>query len=322
MSAVVKLDEKDRKILWLLSIDARQSFAQIGKKVGLSKEVVNYRVKRLLSEGVVKRFFTLVDPSALGYITARFFVKFQQATKEKKKELTEYYIENKLTGWTVSTSNYDIGAQFWGKNIAELYSVKTQLLRNSTKHIRELNVGVYHKVHFFDKKYLVNEKDRNESLNVSIYNVPKQNLDEADVKILKLLVRDARMPLVEIAGKTGVSASVVDYKIKKMKGNAIKAFLPMIDFDKLGLEWYKVRLYLDDYNSVERILKFGTLHPRVTSAYEMLADGGLELEVEVESHAELEKFVDELTVKFPEAIKYIDYFIFTAEHKTLSIPPV
>ena len=42
-----KIDLKDRKILYELDIDSRQSFRNIGRKVGLSKDVVASRVKKL-----------------------------------------------------------------------------------------------------------------------------------------------------------------------------------------------------------------------------------------------------------------------------------
>ena len=42
-----RLDLKDRKILYHLGLDSRQSFRAIGKKVGLSKDVVTNRVKKL-----------------------------------------------------------------------------------------------------------------------------------------------------------------------------------------------------------------------------------------------------------------------------------
>src|SRR3972149_2971844 len=46
------LDAKNRKILYQLDINCRQSNASIGKKVGLSKEVVNYRIKKLENDGI------------------------------------------------------------------------------------------------------------------------------------------------------------------------------------------------------------------------------------------------------------------------------
>ena len=51
---MVKIDLKDRKILYHLDLDARQSLTQVGKKVGLKKDVVAYRVQRMQKDGIIK----------------------------------------------------------------------------------------------------------------------------------------------------------------------------------------------------------------------------------------------------------------------------
>ena len=47
---MIKIDDKDKKILFHLIHDSRQSMKSIGKKIGLSKESVNYRIKRLIKK--------------------------------------------------------------------------------------------------------------------------------------------------------------------------------------------------------------------------------------------------------------------------------
>ena len=55
-----KLDLKDRKILYELDLDSRQLFRAIGKKVGLSKDVVNSRVKKMHGRGIIKGYYAVV----------------------------------------------------------------------------------------------------------------------------------------------------------------------------------------------------------------------------------------------------------------------
>ena len=50
MINMTQLDLKDKKILLELELNSRQSFSSIAKKVGLSKEVVNYRVNKLIKK--------------------------------------------------------------------------------------------------------------------------------------------------------------------------------------------------------------------------------------------------------------------------------
>lgn len=64
---MLKLNLKDRKILSILDMNARTPLSQIAKQVGLSREVVHYRIQQLEKKGAIeggKRFF--VDVSLWG----------------------------------------------------------------------------------------------------------------------------------------------------------------------------------------------------------------------------------------------------------------
>ena len=50
------MDKKDRKLLYYLSLNSRESHTQLSKKIGLSKNSVKYRIERLQKEGVIKQF--------------------------------------------------------------------------------------------------------------------------------------------------------------------------------------------------------------------------------------------------------------------------
>ncbi len=60
------LDQFDRKILGELVQDARQTYAVIGKAVGLSAPAVHDRVKRMKSSGVIVGMATTIDGAAIG----------------------------------------------------------------------------------------------------------------------------------------------------------------------------------------------------------------------------------------------------------------
>lgn len=52
--------------------NARASYAEVGKVVGLSAPAVKRRVDRLLETGVLRGFTAVVDPEALGWGTEAF----------------------------------------------------------------------------------------------------------------------------------------------------------------------------------------------------------------------------------------------------------
>ena len=62
-------------------------------------------------------------------------------------------------------------------------------------------------------------------------------LDETDVKILKMLLSDARLSSRKIARKTGVSVGTVLSRMKKMEQERIiKEYSAVVDYEKLGYD--------------------------------------------------------------------------------------
>ena len=63
----MRLDTKDQKIMFLLSKNARMSYSELGKLTRLSRDVVKYRMEKLLDAGVVKAFKTVINYRLLGF---------------------------------------------------------------------------------------------------------------------------------------------------------------------------------------------------------------------------------------------------------------
>lgn len=66
------LDDVDWRILAELERDARQSFSELGRSVGLSQSAIAERVKGLEAMGVIRGYRVDVDVSLLGYPMVAF----------------------------------------------------------------------------------------------------------------------------------------------------------------------------------------------------------------------------------------------------------
>jgi DNA-binding Lrp family transcriptional regulator len=62
-----KLDEKDKKIIEQLQLNARQTISEIAKKSRLPRDVVKYRIKRLEQNNLIRQYHAFVNPALLGY---------------------------------------------------------------------------------------------------------------------------------------------------------------------------------------------------------------------------------------------------------------
>ena len=118
-----KLDLKNRKILYHLDLNSRQSFSKIGKKVGLHKDVVAHRVKRLQEKGIIVRFNTIIDNLKLGYNCMRFYINYQYITPEVKKEIIDHFVNFKRTQVVASPEGgTELCVFMLAKNISEIHT--------------------------------------------------------------------------------------------------------------------------------------------------------------------------------------------------------
>jgi Lrp/AsnC family transcriptional regulator for asnA, asnC and gidA len=72
----MNIDTLDKKILNFLQKDARISFVKIAKQLGVSEGTIHLRVKKLIEEGVIKGFYTILDPEKVG-LPIRAFIGLQ-----------------------------------------------------------------------------------------------------------------------------------------------------------------------------------------------------------------------------------------------------
>jgi Lrp/AsnC family transcriptional regulator, regulator for asnA, asnC and gidA len=100
---MVEVDEIDRKILRALQDDARASFKNVGKSVGVSEATVFVRVKKLQERGVLRGFKAVVDPKSVGKtLTAIMLIRAQPRSLvgmlDALKKLDDIYEIYDVTG--------------------------------------------------------------------------------------------------------------------------------------------------------------------------------------------------------------------------------
>lgn len=83
------IDEKDRKILEELDNNSRQTDSQIAKKVGLSKQVVNYRISQMIKNKIILNFYTIINTGMFGMDSFYVFLNLEYINKEQEKKLLE-----------------------------------------------------------------------------------------------------------------------------------------------------------------------------------------------------------------------------------------
>lgn len=67
-----KIDKLDRKILSILSTNARIPFKDVAKQCGVSRAAIHQRVQHLVEKGIITGSGFYVNPKSLGYSTCTY----------------------------------------------------------------------------------------------------------------------------------------------------------------------------------------------------------------------------------------------------------
>ncbi|MCK4588875.1 MAG: AsnC family transcriptional regulator [Nanoarchaeota archaeon] len=310
----IKLDAKDKKILYELDMDARQPFAQIAKKVGLSKEVVNYRIKELEKKGIIQGYYAILDITKMGYTFWRVYLRYHNINPDKEKEIMEYLHQNPAIGWvTVGDGKWDLSIIVWAKDLLSFEEIYDDIIFKYGKYFGEKYVGAAFRIYHFKHNFLYGTKDHSYVL---LGEHKKVKLDETDFKILSLLAKNARISALEIGKKLNCTGNAVKNRIKRLvKEKVIIGFRAKLNLSLLGYDHYKVLLHLENLSKTKlnQLITFLSYNQNVIYISKSFGDAELEFETMFKTKADLYKLMKELREKFPDLIRDYQTVLFYEE---------
>lgn len=121
-----QLDDVSKSIIEQLQIDGRRSYAEVGKKVGLSEAAVRQRVQKLTESGVMQ-VVAVTDPTQLGFTRqAMIGVRCGGDTRELAELLTAM---PEVDYVVLTAGSFDILAEVVCENDDELIALLNSKIR-------------------------------------------------------------------------------------------------------------------------------------------------------------------------------------------------
>jgi DNA-binding Lrp family transcriptional regulator len=321
---MLKLDLKDRKILYHLDLNSRQTYSQIGKKVGLPKKSIQKRIKTLEEMGIIQSYYTVIDVYKLGYILMRFQYKYQYTTPEKEKEIIEHFIKDKYATLVASAHGmYNLKVIRVIKDMSDFYEFWQETQKNFGYYFQERASSLFITELYYEPSYLLGKYYEKKRERFTLLGRGKKiEIDEIEFKILKLISENARLKISEIAEKIGLDIKYIDDKLKKLiKMHVIRGFRTNIDISKLGFRIFRVNLFLKDFLQRNDIINFVKVHQNLVFIDTYTSEADLELEFHLEDINQFTEIMQNITTKFPDAIKNYKYLNIIKNHKYIYFPP-
>lgn len=321
------LDEKDRKILAELDKNSRQTDSEIAKNVGVSKQVANYRIQRLVKKGIISNFYTLVNTGALGLNTYYIFLQLEKINKAQEKELLERINSLHYVGWLVSgTGRWDAVALIYADSTSTFDKLLGEVINLCGEHLHEYNFSTMISAEHISYKFLSAQSTGQGARQTEKLRKGKgegAGLDRIDKDILEAISQDARLPVTGISEKTGIPLHVVSYHLKNlMKNGIIEGFKPKINVNRLGYQWHLLLIQFQRATE-ERKRQFISFCKQYKKIYYVTNTVGLYnlmLDIHVKSAEEFKEVLLELKDKFSDIIKLYESVIIFDEYKISYVP--
>jgi len=232
-------DAKDKEILFELLQDCTQATSKIAKKVKLPRQTVDYRIKKLEKEKVIKKYTINVDYQKLGYNRHSLYLDMKSISHEevnKYLKLVTDIQEVSCCYMLHGASKWKLYISVWTKTIERYDEIQTRIMSKFKKYIK--NYLSFQGVRSYT--YLARRLNPKAKAKVDIkHKMDNIELKPIDWKLIKLLKKNSRTPVVDLAKKLKVSVNTIMRRTKWLKDKEIiERFYPILHMRKLGYTEY------------------------------------------------------------------------------------
>lgn len=319
------LDTKNKRILSELDINARQSNKQLGKKVGLSKDTVGYRIRKLEQQGIIKGYRAVIDFPKLGFTMYRVLFKLMNVNKTVLTELNTFFKQNtQIWGAGILDGEWDFSFLYYSRSNKEFFDFLEHLKSRWRFIIKEQLVSPMIRYDELERGYLLDKKKN--SKDILTFDEKRETIDELDYHLLKALTKNARSRLIDLAKELQISNMLVYQRIKKLEQKKIiMGYKAYIDILLLGRDYYGIKVNLFNYSEKEKIISHIQSLPEVSAILYTIGGYDIEFDVEVLNTKEYYKLINSLRDKFPTILEIkkmgtIDYYLLN-HFPTMSFEP-
>lgn len=318
---VGKPDDLDLQILAELDLNARTTTAEIGRRLDLSQNSVNSRIRYLGEIGAIKKHAPIIDYFALGYRSFRFCFRLQHTNNTLEQQMLDYLKDSHYIRWVgFSENGFGVDCVSWFRTKEQLNEFWNDVRKRFKPYIKESEVMVCSSEvrSGVPVTKAINPQAGND---IEIGTGKPLSIDETDRDILKILSANARASYSDMAKKIGFTPAAVKYRIDQLVSRKVIAgFRPLVDLRKLGYVMYKTEF---DLNSLERIKELEQFIVRRSNTHMLIRNVGsddLEVIIQAKSKKDLYSTLQKIKDEFSEDIRDYRFITYSCAFKEEFLP--
>ncbi|OGJ17630.1 hypothetical protein A3K73_03515 [Candidatus Pacearchaeota archaeon RBG_13_36_9] len=302
--ALPKLDAKDKEILRELDDNFRQPFSKIGRKVKLSKNSVALRFEKLKEYSLHN--MVGLNNELINLTMVRVYYSFDYYNEETEKAIVSEGKKHKNIQWIAKYFGaYDIGICFLVDNFDDLTSQINKFDERFAGRINRKEIHIISKQHYFRYNFLhdrpltwVSKIEKSQK---------KEKLSLTDKKLIRAMLYDPRINLLNISRKLNISPRTVSNRLKALKkSGVIMGYFMTVNPKKFNHDTFKLFIQLHNLKKEQEFEKYISEIKNIKFFAKMLGVWDYEMDFIYPNVSELQKQIELMKEKFPNLIKKIE----------------
>jgi Lrp/AsnC family leucine-responsive transcriptional regulator len=136
-----KLDETDKRILKELSNNARIPIIDLAEKTKLTRDIINYRIKKLTNEGILIQYRAYLNLQNLNINHYKIIIRTKNFNDFAEKKIRDYITSHKkATQFLKLIGSWDLEIEFETENEDGLYKILTDMRKKFSNIIRDFDI--------------------------------------------------------------------------------------------------------------------------------------------------------------------------------------
>lgn len=309
---VVKLDEKDKKILSLLMEDARINLSEIADKVELSKSNVARRISKFEKIGFVSGYHTYVDVSKLGVESHLILLKIKSSQKEKDSYFERISKIKNVYSIATLIGDFDVVIGIYSKNEEDKNTVLDKILKESFI----INFEISKIKTIFPKLSYTGEMFKHKIEKNETYKDKNFEIDNIDKKILISLSENCRISSVDLSEQLKIPRATLNYRVNKLiRSGVIAKFQPNVNFFMLGVEFYFLRFRLSLPSKTNELIEYLSRTHRANTILKSDVSYQVMAFLQFKDNTEFRKFEEDILKNFGEMIQDYSFSVAKSQYK-------
>lgn len=327
-----ELDVKSKKLLYLLSHNARFKNKDLGDALDMSPDAIKYRINDLMKRKLITGFTVIFSRRKVGYEVVDLYMSVPSVTESLIKKLQEH----KHVCWLATAEGqYNLCVS---TNCESVWQVRELILfiRKNVSVNKLLYLPLYYE-HGVPHEYLLEgildrpelgtfKKNHNsfhyEFATRKFDTDERYHLNDVERQVLDSMIKDSRISLNDISLKVYKSVNTVKKIISNLiKKSVIIQFEPKISTVLFGYYWGLLFIRFKDDNTKmqEEFLNF--LKKQSYSHWFSYVTGGFDLilSTHAKSSTEFKNIKEELCKKFSTLIELIEDIKIEKQYKHMSV---